>query len=316
MTFNSKFTMAVRKFFKKYGKVVFIVFIVWLIVFLFNMYLRNRPPKLEADKTYNPDKPIIDYGGSVPKSQKEEVNKTLDTYLNYCKNKDYENAFNMITSDCKSYLYRNDINEFKKYVDSVFDKFNNYSYVQNYSNQEKVYTYEVTILNNDILSTGTTGGYEKYQEKITIIEEDGTKKIANQGYITHEDVSKEAEDDFMKVKVKCKDMSYSRVSYKLEVRNKTDKIIVIADNNAGKEVTLNIEGQYQLANNIAMQESVIKPGETKELEYIFDKFYDSKRDETQINFNYVRIIPDYNYQFTLEEQKEKAYKIYSFNINL
>ena len=316
MTFNSKFTMTVRKIFKKYGKTVFIIFIVWLIIFLFNMYLRNRPKKLEANKTYNPDNPVIDYGGSVPNSQKQSVNETLDTYLNYCKNKDYDNAFNMLTNDCKAYLYNNDINEFKKYASNVFEKFNNYSYVQNYSNQDKVYIYEVTILNNDILSTGTTGGYEKYQEKITIIEEDGVKKIANQGYITHEKLSREAEDDFMRVKVKCKDMSYSRVSYTIEVRNKTDKTIVIADYNAGKEVTLNIEGEYQLATNLAIQESIIKPGETKELEYIFDKFYDSKREDTQINFNYVRIIPDFDFELTLEQQKEQAYKIYSFNINL
>lgn len=316
MTINSKITLAIRKFLKKYGKIVFIVLFIWLIIFLFNMYLRNRPQELVASNTYNPDEPVIDYGGSIPQQEREPVNEALENYLTFCKNKEYENAFNMLTVDCKNFLYNNNLENFKQYVDNIFTTYNSYSYNQNYSNIDNKYVYDVSILNSDILSTGTTGGYDKYTEKITIIDEDGTKKISNQGYIDNEDIGIEAEDDYLKIKVKSKDMSYSRVGYNLEITNKTDKTIVIADNKASKEITLNINDYFQNANNTEILNAVLLPGETREYQYIFDKFYDSNKEDKELNFNYIRVLQDYNANLTLEEQNARAIRIYSYNIGL
>ena len=64
----------------------------------------------------------------------------------------------MLSDNCKNYLYNNNIEDFKKYVDAVYTEYNNYSYTQNYSNKDDVYIYDVTTLNSDILATGTTGG--------------------------------------------------------------------------------------------------------------------------------------------------------------
>ena len=111
-------------------------------------------------------------------------------------------------------------------------------------------------------------------------------------------------------------MSYSRVGYNLEITNKTDKTIVIADNKASKEITLNINGYLQNANNVKILNAVLLPGETKEFQIIFDKYYDSKKDDEEINLNYIRVLQDYSEEITLEEQNARAIKIYSFNIGL
>lgn len=316
MTINSRITLAIRKFFKKFGKIVFIILFIWLIVFFINLYLRTRQAQLIATNTYNPDEPIIDYGGKVPTKDKETVNTVLESFLNYCKSKDYENAFHMISEDCKNYLYNNDIEYFKKYVDSVYTTFNNYSYTQNYSNIDDVYIYDVTTLNSDILATGTTGGYNTFKDKISIVTENGEKKIANQGYVKKIDVSKEIEDNYIKVKINSKDCSYNQVTYNLEVSNKTDNTIVIADNQANQEITLNIDGEYLRVENIMTLSGVVRPGQTVELLLVFNKFFDSNREESQINFNYIRVMPEYNSEMSLEEQREKANRIYSLNIEL
>lgn len=316
MTINSRITLAIKKFFKKFGKIIFIVLFIWLIVFLVNLYLITRPEELIATNTYNPDEPIIDYGGKVPTQDKEEVNTVLDTFLNRCKTKDYENAFNMLSEDCKNYLYNNNIEDFKKYVDSVYTTFNDYSYTQNYSNKDDVYIYDVTTLNSDILATGTTGGYDTYKDRISIVTENGVKKIANQGYIKNIDVSKEIEDDYMRIKVISKDCNYDQVTYNLEITNKTDNTIVIADNKANQEITLNLEGEYLNAENVMTLRGVVNPGQTVELLLVFNKFFDSNREESQINFNYIRVIPEYNSEMTIDEQRENANRIYSLNIEL
>lgn len=317
MTIKSKITLALRNFFKKFGKIIFIALLVWIIIFIFNMYLRNLPEQLVATNTYDPDDPVIEYGGRVPENELSSVNETLENYLTYCKNKEYENAFNMLTDDCKNFLYNNNIENFKTYVDSVFTTYNNYSYNQNYSNVNNKYIYDVTILNNDILSTGTTGGYDKYEEKITIVnEDDGTKKISNQGYIDNEEIGIDAEDDNIRVRINSKDMSYTRVGYNLTITNKTDKTIVIADNEASKEVTLNVNGYYQNAINIDSINAVLAPGETKDLQFVFDRFYDSQDNDSAFNFNYIRVLQNYTAGMSLSSQEEQAIRIYSFNISL
>lgn len=315
MTLNSKFTLAIRKFLKKYGKIIFLVLIVWLLIILVNTYLKNRPKELKASNTYSPDKPVIDYGGEVPKKEKESVNETLDNFLTFCKNKDYQSAYDMLTTDCKEFLYDNKLENFQSYVDSIFSTYNNYSYNQNYSNVNGTYIYDVTILNSDILSTGTTGGYNKYKEKVSVLEENGIKKISNQGYMGNEEVGIEAEDDYMKVKIISKDSSYDKVGYNVEIINKTDRTIIISDNKAGKEVTLNVGGDIQTATNLMIMTGVIKPGETVGVQYIFDRFYDDTSKDTQLSFNYVRIMQNYDSNMTLDNQEQQAEKLYSFNID-
>ena len=316
MTINSRITLAIKKFFKKFGKIIFIVLFIWLIVFFINLYLLKKPEELIATNTYNPDTPIIDYGGKVPNKDKEEVNETLESFLNYCKTKDYENAFNMLSDNCKNYLYNNNIEDFKKYVDAVYTEYNNYSYTQNYSNKDDVYIYDVTTLNSDILATGTTGGYDTYKDRISIITENGVKKIANQGYIKNINISKEIEDDYMRIKVISKDCNYDQITYNLEITNKTDNTIVIADNKANQEITLNLEGEYLNVENVMTLSGVIKPGQTVKTILVFNKFFDSNREESQINFNYIRVMQDYDSNMSLDEQREKANRIYSLNIEL
>ena len=127
----------------------------------------------------------------------------------------------MLTEDCKSYLYSNSIDEFREYVDEVYNKSKIYN-IQNYSNVGNVYIYNIRII-DDIMSSGTTGGYETYQEKIALMSENGEMKIANQGYIGKEIFSNiVGEDDYLKVKVLSKNMSYAREEYTVQINNKTN----------------------------------------------------------------------------------------------
>jgi len=109
MNVNSKITLSVVNFFKKYGKVILIVFAIWLAVFLFNRYLKNKPKELKATSSYNPNNPIMDEGRDVPKNEIENVSNTIDEYFNYCNANEYESAFNMLIDDCKKCTFNNSL---------------------------------------------------------------------------------------------------------------------------------------------------------------------------------------------------------------
>ena len=314
MKLSARILLAIRNFFKKYWGIIVAVLVIWVGLFIFNMYLKNRPKKIELSNTYDPDTPVLDNKEKVPAKEREEVNTLIDTFFNYCNNKEYANAYNMLTEDCKSYLYSNSVGQFKNYVDEIYNTKKIYN-IQNYSNTDDAYIYNIRIL-DDIMSTGTTGGYEPYQEKIVIIEENGTKKITNQGYMgKHIFKNAVGEDEYLKVKIISKNMSYTREEYYVEITNKTDGYISVGNGATANEITINLGDQKRNALDIINNNVFLKPGNTNTYHFIFDKYYDDGKDPTELNLNLVRVY-DNNEEKALAGKSSDALKAYSMNIPL
>lgn len=312
MNLNSRISIGLRKFFKKYGKIIVIIFVIWLIIFAFNQFLKNRPKEISLINTYAPDKAVIDDGGDVPKRKREDVKNTINTFLDYCNDKQYGNAYDMLTEDAKLYLYDNDLLLFKEYVDKVFNTKKIYNY-QNFSNFNDTYIYDLTVL-DDIEATGTSTGYDPYVEKIAVRKVDDKYLISNQGFIETKDYNITAENDNIRVDVLSKDMSYAKEGYNVVLTNKTDKYIVILDNSLLNEITLNLGDQKRKITNYSNASIILNPGQTRTDVFIFDKFYDDNKDPSEISLENVRILD--NYDFTMEETEDYAERMYSFNISL
>lgn len=311
---GTRFLLALRNFWKKHWKAIIIVIVVWITLIIINAYLRNRPEETTTTNTYFPNLPVIDYGGTVPKSKQDEVNNTIDSFFNYCNKKEYQNAYNLLTEDCKQYIYRNSIEEFMQYVDSIYTSTKIYN-LQNYSNVDDVYIYDINIL-DDIMSTGTTGGYQEYKEKIALIEINGEMKISNQGYIgkvTFNNIT--GEDGNIKIRVLNKNMSYAREEYEVEITNKTDGYVLIGNGNIANEVTLNLGDQSRPALGIINNNMLLAPGETTTYYLLFDKYYDDGKTPTEINFNLIRLYGN-NQETAIEGLSTNANTTYSMNIHL
>ena len=281
---------------------------------MINTYLKNRPEEIIATNTYTPDTPVMDTGESVPETVREEVNNIIDTFFNYCNSKQYKSAYDMLTTDCQEYMYSDSLSEFMEYVDSVYTSQKIYN-IQNYSNVNDVYIYDINIL-DDILSTGTTGGYETYKEKIALIEENGVMKISNQGYIgktTFSNVT--GEDQYVKISIMDKNMSYQREEYAVEISNKTDGYLVIGNGNLANEITLNLGDQTRPALDIINNPIILAPGQTTNYFLLFDKYYDDGKTPTEMSFNLIRVFGN-DEDLANEGLSSNAYVSYSMNIPL
>ena len=311
---GTKILLALRRFWKKYWKFIIIIAIAWLIVIIINNYLKNKPEEVSVINTYTPDTPVIDSGGSIPKKEIEEVNDVIDTFFFFFYNKEYKNAYDMLTNDCQEYMYSGSLEEFIQYVDSIFNNKKIYN-VQNYSNVGNVYIYDINIL-DDILSTGTTGGYQKYTEKIALINQDGVIKIANQGYIGKTKFNNiYGEDNNIKISILYKNMSYKREEYAVEIFNKTNGYIVIANGNVANEITLNLEDQTRPALDMINNPIIIAPGQKVSCFLLFDKYYDDGKDPKEMNFNLIRVFGN-NEEQAKEGLTSNANVSYSMNIQL
>lgn len=267
--------------------------------------------------TYEPDSPIIDDTDAISKSTATKIKETVKAYIECCNNKDYEGAYSCLTDDCKRYVYNNDIENFKTYVDNVFATQKTYS-LQNYSNLNKVYVYNLTII-DDMEATGTTGSdngegsYDKYQEKIALTKVDGEFKIANDNFIQTVELGYTSEDDFMKITIESKDVSYSLEGYNLTIQNKTNGYIILSDYTVNDEVQLNVGGELRKALNLANSQFYVGPGETREISFIFRKYFDSSRTPTELRLNAIRLLKTFE---GTEDTTQSAVKVYSMNISL
>lgn len=310
-------------FWKRNKRKLLVIFFIWLIVIVINTALKNRPEKVEAPiTTYTPEKSVMDENKTVPKEKQQAINDIVDRYFNYCNNKQYEEAYNMIADTCKKTDYTS-LEIFKEYVDYVFgDKKKIYN-LQSYSIVDNKYVYNIRIL-DDILATGTSepfyyngeyyDGYYYYEEKITLIDENGEMKLLIGQTIEQQDTNILAEDDYIKVKVSNKVTDYDSEKYTVQIDNKTNKYIVIYDGSQNNEIIMDYDGlEAKPLNQTAS--IVIAPNSFVVREIRFSKYYDDGRKASTLKFGAIRVLNEYDYnQKTTQENLDNAVKLYSFEI--
>ena len=115
-----------------------LVVIGWTILIAISTVLTNLKVSVPIT-TYEPFKPIIENGQTMPDKWKETIENTISQYIEYCNNKEYEKAYNMISQSSRKQIYPT-LNDFKAYVDYVFATKRIYA-IQNYSNRDNVYIY-------------------------------------------------------------------------------------------------------------------------------------------------------------------------------
>lgn len=312
MKWYTKIQLQISKFFKKHKKVIITVAVVWLMIIILNLIIKNIPKEIKPITTYTPDEPVMDEGDKVPDNLKDPIKQAIDKYFEYCNSGDYQSAFDMLTDDCKEYLYDNDIEKFKLYLSKIFDQDKIYD-IQNFSNKDNVYIYEISIM-DDILTTGTNGDekFFYYSEKMAAIKDGNSIKLTNNNYVRKETLNLTSDEQYMRITINDRQVSYDTEIYSVTVRNNSDYYIVLYDGTANtQEILLSVD---EVGRSVKDMDSVyLRPNETKTFNLKFDKFYDESSEDDGIIFNSIRVLKNY-YGYTpsdMEELKKDAIKLYS-----
>lgn len=302
-------------FWKKNKRKILIISIAVIAVCIINQVLKNMPKKVDPPSTtYTPHVSVIT-DEKVPEKFQEPIENIIDKYFNYCNNQEYENAYNCITDECKKAYYPN-LDEFKAYVDYVFQGKKKIYNIQSYSIIDNKYVYSIRIL-DDILANGTTDGYYYYEEKFVLTEENGNFKLAIGEFIGESNPNIIIEDEYMIVKIVDKVVDYDTETYKIVITNKTDdKYIIIADGDQSNEIILNA-GLREISPRNTVNQCYIAPGRFDVQDLVFEKFYDTGSTSTSITLGAIRILENYDYAVgTTEDVLNSAVKLYSLEIPL
>lgn len=306
--------LKIRDFFRKHKKKIIIIVIVWAVVFAINYYLKHHDRITTPQTTYEPHSPVMDTTDKVPEKYKEPISNLIHNFIEYCNNREYENAYNLLSSEFKDRYCKN-IDDFKVYVENTFPTKKIYN-IQNFSNINKTYIYRVRLL-DDILANGTTDEYSYTEQKYVIKEENGILKLSLLGYCGSQDLNIEVEDENLRINIVKKYMQYDESTYVIKFTNKTENYIVLADSSTSNEFVLKVQDKERTAKNMAESNLVISPNETYTREISFDEYFDDKVEPTSLKFNAIKILPEFSgLDENIEKETENAIKLYSLTVDL
>lgn len=296
-------------FFKKHGRKIVIVLVIWVIVLIINYFVGKMDEEnFEIDTNYKPHESVMG-NGDVPEKLRDPISELIGKFVENCNNKNYEAAYNLLSKECRNNIYP-DIEDFKLYVNYVFPTNKIYN-IQNFSNKDNKYIYTVTIL-DDILATGFNNEdeMEYYEEKYVITDNNGELQLSIREYIGSENLTYMYEDDYMKIKIESVDKKYDNVTYNFSIANKSDKTIVYSDYTADYEIALDTSKGTKRKVDEVLEPVILEEGETKNYSAKYTIFFDEDTEINGLIFDYIRIYEDYS----AYENGEEPVKDFSITI--
>lgn len=314
-----------RSIFESRYVIFAVIFAIVLVLYLIQMLNNNIKQEnamqnnqiqntIVEDKKDTTSKPVIT-GNEVKKDTEEANTKIIEQFITYCNNKEIEQAYNLLTDECKEELFFGNIEYFRKnYVDKIFvtkKMASIQSWISGYIN-----TYRVTI-QDDMLSTGKLNSSNNIiEDYYTIIEKQEGYKLNINSYIRREKVEKQKQINGITINIVCKDIYKEYESYDITIENTTSKTILLDSKETVDSIYLlgSNDNHYDaFSYEIDETQMILKPEENKKLTIRFNKIYSNKIIMRQMIFS--DVIADYEEYEKTQNKKEYTDRL-RFNIEL
>ncbi len=228
----------------------------------------------------------------------------IDEFIALCNNKQIEEAYNLLSDECKEEMYPTVENFTNSYYNQIFGNSKKTVSIENWINN----TYKISII-EDALSTGIYTTSNAIQDYITIVNDsEGNLKLNINSYINREEKNVTRQTDELNIELLRIDTYMEYQIYRFKVTNNTDNSIILDDKQISDSMYLEDENELKYEayiHEITEEELTISPKQTKEIEIKFYNNYSSTGTITSINFS--RIILNYNSFNTINEGKYNNY---------
>jgi len=234
--------MNIKRNIDKNGKLIF--YIVITIIFIFfgikslNSHLEVQEIKEKEQIELNQNNAIQEPTIIENKIESNSIEVTIKSFINYCNNREIENAYKMLTEECKNAMFSN-IQDFEtNYINNIFNEKRTFD-LERWSTYGNKITYLVTLY-GELLATG--GIENSTQEYWTfVIDKNGNFKLNINNYIYGEDLNIEKSNQNIKVKISHVDIYENYQELQITFTNNSNKTICLTGN--------------ELKNNIYLQDS-------------------------------------------------------------
>ena len=267
-----------------------IIIFVYVIIRMFNAQIKKE----NEEKINNGTNQNFQVTTYLPSSQtsvmtnssttKENVKKDTEiikNFIDFCNDNNIEEAYNLLSQQCKDELYKN-INDFyNKYYKNIFNEKKSYD-IENWASSKNI-TYKVKYL-NDIMSSGTVND-EYIEEYITVVTENNEKKLNVNQFIEKEELNLKRETDNLNITVVNKYVYYDYEEYEIIFENNTDKNIILdtKENTESVYIEDTKDVKYTwFGNEVPNSYLNLNSGESKRLRLKFNEIYTGKKTDSTI----------------------------------
>lgn len=311
-----------RRWFRKYSKLILVLFLGWFTIFILNYYMGHKTVKAEPETTYEKHTSVIDQTSSTPASTQNIIEDKIKEYVGYCNEGNFQKAFNMLSEDCKKYEYENNVVNFMQHVYVKMPTPKHYA-IQNYSNtkydDKNLYIYEIKYT-DDLLATGLTNTTYAYtSEKIVFYYENDELQMNAGDYMYHTDIKRISENEYLKIDVIDKIVNYSSEKYEVKFTNRSNYKVIIADGVEQDEISLVLPNETRKRGST--YDIVLEPQESQTYTFEFPKFIDDGDISQSLFFSSIRVMEQYSGtedvpNETIQSEIDNAISKFSMTVNV
>ena len=221
-----------------------------------------------------------------------ELLGTIDQFITYCNEQKVEEAYNLLSDECKEEVYPS-IDSFRNnYYNKIFNGKKKNISVENWAGN----IYKVTF-ENDALSTGVYTQEGTIQDYITVLAlENNEFRLNINNYIGKEEINKVDNDSSnIAITVLKSDTYMDYQTYTFSITNNTNNTILLDDKFDTNNTYIQDENgnQYNAyIQELSEAQLTVTPGETKELTIKYYNRYGTTKKISKIVFN--KVILNYN----------------------
>lgn len=252
--------------------IIFVLFAIKTLNFYYEEEEKNLKNEIEEDTIYNQISETQDGVEDVYNVENDSIEKTMSSFVKYCNKGEIENAYKMLTDECKNAMYKT-IEDFENdYIKKVFNEQKEYS-MANWASDGDIKTYKIEFIGN-LLATG--GKSNITEEFYTFIKTGDIYKININNYINGKSLDKEIQKSGICIKIKNINTYNTYEEYEISITNNTSKEICLTGNKYRKNIYLkNSTGTtYSSLNSVFdNNEITLKPDNTKNYTVKFNKNY-------------------------------------------
>lgn len=213
----------------------------------------------------------------------------IEQFVKYCNNNKIEDAYGMISKDCKTVLFPN-INIFKNnYIKKIFNQ------NKTVKVEKEIYgngIYKITYMNNILQSGGKSD--KQIIDYIYVTDENENKVLSLNKFLYIKKIGTESKNKRLNIEVIEKQIFIDYEIYTIKITNNTENEILIANQNDINNINLTDENDVKYSSYIdelATEILVVQQNGTKTINIKFNKTFNTDRKIKYMNFN---VIMDYN----------------------
>lgn len=233
-------------------------------------------------------------------TESNSIEQTMKSFVNYCNKKELDNAYKMLTNECKKAMFST-IEDFERiYINNVYNVQREYQMIK-WNTDENKYTYQVRLY-GDILALGSSNSYQ--EEFYTFIEDDkGNYKLNINNYIYGEDKNIKYKQNNIYIEIGYVDIYEEYETAVIKITNNSTKSISLTGDKYRKNIYLQnkIGTTYSSLNSdFDNKDIILEPQKTKIFKIDFNKMYNENNKANYLILS--DVILDYEEYLEVEDK--------------